>query len=275
MRFVITPDEAQYPASVMFKHFKRQQMKVKVEKAAWPDAPYRTTLVAEKAGRHVIVEAQGSLSYDRSLKELVAWLAVRRYYAEVYLATTDDAVLKAGILQEMKVDGVGLYVISDAGVITEQRRARNHALVVTPDPTLKYGASKAEVQAAVHKFNETDRKDGLRDMCEVVERLTEEVGVAACRKKWLKMPEAQFRSKDWSNQINELSRKEAYKSNRNPVLIPNLKDDMHSFRGARNLLGHKVRSRREETRRQKQFADRMMQGPRLAADLISIKRRIK
>lgn len=275
MRFDVTPDEAQPPAEAIIKHFKKQKMKIKVEKPAWPEAPYRTTVVADKAGRHVLVEAQGTLSYGRSLKELMAWLESHRQYAELYIATTDEAVLQAGILREMKTDGVGLFVISDAGVIAEQQRARNPALVVTPDPTLQLGPAKREVQAALQKFNQVDRKDGLRDMCEIVERLTEEVGAAACRKGWVKTPEADFIAKDWASQINELARKDVYNPPHAPIISTTLKDDLHSFRGARNLVDHKVRSRREDTKRQKQFAERMMQGPRLVAELASAKRKIR
>jgi hypothetical protein len=275
MKFDVTPDEARRPAMAVIKYFKKQQMRVKVEKPAWPSAPYRTTMVAEKAGRHVLVEAQGTLTYSRSVKDLAAWLAANRQYAELYIATATDAVLQAGVLQEMRSDGVGLLVVGDDGVVSEQQRPKNPALVVTPDPTLKFGPVKREVQAAVQKFNETDRKDGLRDMCETVERLTEEVGFAACKQGRLKMPAAEFKKLDWAGQINELARKEAYKPPHAPVIGASLKDDLHSFRGARNLVDHKVRSRREDTKRQRQFAERMMQGPRLAAELLSLKRKIK
>lgn len=275
MRFDITPEEAQRPAEAMIKHFKKQGMRIRVEKPAWPIAPYRTTLVAEKAGRHILVEAQGTLGYSRSLKDLVAWLEGNRHYAEIYIATTDEGVLQAGALREMKADGVGLFVVSDEGMVTKQQQARNPALVVTPDPTLKFGPAKAEIHAAVHKFNETDRKDGLRDMCEVVERLTEEAGAAACRRGWLKIPEADFKAKDWASQINELARKDAYNHPHKPIFSSTMKDDLYSFRGARNLVDHKARSRREDNNRQKQFAERMMQGPRLVAELVSIKRKIK
>ena len=275
MRFDITPEEAQRPAVAMIEHLKKQGMTVMVEKPVWPTAPYRTTVVAKKTGRYVLVEAQGILNYGRSLRDLVAWLARNRHYAELYLATASESVIQAGVLQEMKVDGVGLFVVSEDAVVTEQQRARNHALVVTPDPTLAFGTWKNPIREAVQKFNETDRQDGLRDMCEIVERLTDEVGLTACRKGWLKIPEANFKAKDWASQINELARKEAYHLSHQPVINESLKDDLHSFRGCRNLIGHKVRSRREDAKRQKQFAERMMQGPRLAAELVSIKRKIK
>lgn len=105
--------------------------------------------------------------------------------------------------------------------------------------------------------------------------ITEELGVTACRKGRLKIPEEPFRNKDWAGQINELARPEAYKSPFTPIVSASLKDDLHSFRGGRNLVDHKTRSLREEKRRQMQFADRMMQGPRLVAELLALKRRTK
>ncbi len=275
MKFAITPDEAQRPAAAVIKHFKKKSMKIRIERAAWSDAPYRTTVVAEKEGLRILVEAQGVLSYGRSLQDYAAWLAAQRYYAELWIATMDDAVIEIGVSHKMRNDGVGLLIVDASGSIAEHHRARNPALIITPDPTLKLGSSRAEVSAAVKKFNDVDRKDGLRDMCEVVERLTEEVGVAACRKGRLKMPEANFHSKDWASQINELARSEAYNSPYQPLVSSTLKDDLHSFRGARNLVDHKARSAREDKRRQKQFAERMMQGPRLVADLVALKRKIK
>ena len=275
MRFDVTPEEAQSVARALVRHLTKQEMSVRIENPAWPDAPYRTSLVAERAGRHVLVEAQGTPSYGRSLRDLARWLATKRHYAELYIAVAEDCSLQGSALQDLKDDGVGLLLVSNDGKVSEHQRARNAALIVTPDPTLRFGPSKSEVQSAVSKFNQVDRKDGLRDMCEIVERLTEEVGVLACRKGWLKGTISSIDSLDWANQINHLARKEVYNSPRKPLIESSLKDDLHSFRGARNLVDHKVRSKREDTRRQRQFAERMMQGPRLAAELVSLKRKIR
>jgi hypothetical protein len=275
MKFQITPDEAQKPATAVIKFFKKKKMKVKIERAAWEDAPYRTTVVAEHAGLKILVEAQGVLSYGRSLQDLASWLGANRHYAEFYIATTTDASIEVGASHQMKKEGVGLLIIRDDGSIDVHHRPRNHALIIAPDPTLRLGPVKQEVLSAISKFNDSDRKDGLRDMCEVVERLTEEVGVAACRKGHLKVPEGPFRAKDWASQINELARPEAYNAPHSVIVSTNLKDDLHSFRGARNLIDHKARSLRDDKRRQGQFAERMMQGPRLAAELLSLRRKIK
>ena len=102
----------------------------------------------------------------------------------------------------------GAFVIDGKGVVTEHQRARNPALIVSPDPTLAFGALKHDVRNAVEKFNNVDRKDGLREMCEVVERLTDDVATTASRRGWVKTPEADFSAKDWASQINELARKE-------------------------------------------------------------------
>lgn len=275
MKFEITPDEAQKPATAVIKHFKKKKMKIRIERAAWSDAPYRTTVIAEKGGLTVLVEAQGVLSYGRSLQDYAAWLGAKRHNAEFCIATMEDAVIEVGVSHKMKIDGVGLLIVAEDGSITEHHRARNPALVITPDPTLSFGSSKTEVVAAIKKFNDVDRKDGLRDMCELVERLTEDLGVTASRKGRLKMPEAVFPTKDWATQINELARSEAYHNPHSPLISATLKDDLHSFRGARNLVDHKVRSAIEDKKRQKQFAERMMQGPRLVADLVALRRKIK
>lgn len=275
MAFIVTPEEAQSAALAVVRHLRKRGMTVKLEIPVWPDAPYRTTLVARKQGLFLLVEAQGVLNYGKAIRELARWLAANRHYSELYLATTSDAVIQAGMLGEMKGDGVGLLVVDENGVVSESQRARNPALVVTPDPTLRFGDCKPEVLAAVSKFNEVDRKDGLRDMCEVVERETEELALRAVRKGWLTMNEAVILSKDWSSQIDTLASKNAYVPGKDPIVGMTFKNDLHSFRGARNLVNHKVKGRRDDVNRQRQFAERMMQGPRLVAELVSLQRRVK
>lgn len=275
MNFIVTPEEAQPAALAITKHFRKRGMTVKIEVEAWPSAPYRTTLVARKQGLCLLVEAQGTLNYGKALKGLATWLAANRCHAELYLATVSEAVIQAGMLGEIKSDGVGLLVIDENGAVSESQRARNPALVVTPDPTLRFGDCKHEILNAVTKFNDVDRKDGLRDMCEIVERETEELALRAVRKGWLTMDEAAIKGKDWSSQIDTLASKNAYNAGKDPIVSSTFKNDLHSFRGARNLVNHKVRGKRDDANRQKQFAERMMQGPRLVAELVSLQRRVR
>jgi hypothetical protein len=253
-------------------------MNVNVEVARWEDIPLRTTLTAEKSGLTILVETQGTPNYNAAARSLAVWLAARRSYAQFYLATESEALAEAGMLDEMRKDGVGLLVVNNNGTVSESIVARNAALVITPDPTLKYGKCKAEVLAAVMKFNNVNRKDGLRDMCEIVERETETLAVIAVRKSKLN-PNITEKSitedKDWSEQINTLASATAYRTGCRPILEDKLKTDLHSFRGARNLIDHKARNKTEDKKRQMQFAERMMQGPRLVAELVSLQRKIK
>ncbi|HVM62703.1 MAG TPA: hypothetical protein VMV72_17710 [Verrucomicrobiae bacterium] len=273
MIFNFTPDEARAIALAVAKHCQRRGMKVRVECAPWSAAPYRPTLFGQKGGLSVIVEAQGTLDYHKALKEFASWLAVNRCYAEFALATTNDATTKTGVLEELRRDGVGLLIIGDDGQVSESIRPRNSALVVTPDPTLRYGECKTEVMSALTKFNSVDRKDGLRDMCELVERETEKLGLLAINKGLLRLTAVAFTTQDWSGQINTLASPNAYNAGRQPIVSDLFKTDLHSFRGARNLVDHKVRGKRDDVRREKQFPERMMQGPRLVAELVYLQRR--
>jgi hypothetical protein len=275
MKFTLTADEAQPSATAVWRHFKRKGMLVRPEVKVWSDAPYRTTLVASRAQLHVLVEAQGTPAYGNALKDLAHWLGANRHYAELYLATSEDAQIEARMLAEIKKDGVGLLIVAENGVVTESERARNAALVVTPDPTLRLGSCTYEVRAALTKFNDVDRKDGLRDMCELVERETEKLAIRAAKKHHLTMTEAAVQKMDWSSRINTLASSQACTPGQTPIIDQSFKDDLHSFRGARNLVDHNVRGRRDNARRQKQFAERMMQGPRLLSELLRLQRGVR
>ncbi len=275
MKFVFTPDEAQIVASAVARHYRQRQMRVRIEVAAWPGAPYRTTLVAMKSGLRVLVEAQGTLSFTNPLKDFAAWLASQRFYAELYLATSTEAAAPVGQLEDLRKQGVGLLVVDDSGRVSITQRAMNPALIVTPDPTLQYGGRQQDVLAAVKKFNEVDRRDGLRDMCDIVEEETEKLAIRAARRRTVKMVETAVRKMDWSSQIDALASPNTYNAGHVPVVSPNFKNDLHSFRGARNLVDHPAGGRRADRARQRQYAERMMQGPRLVSELVALRRSIR
>ncbi|HEX8495307.1 MAG TPA: hypothetical protein VF658_21020 [Pyrinomonadaceae bacterium] len=275
MKFNFTPDEAQIVAKAVARYLKRKRMSVSVEVAAWQDAPLRTTLVGKLAGLVTLIEVQGALNYNKPIKDLATWIAAKRYYAELSIAVPSEATTQAGVLDDLREDGIGLLIVEEEGPIKQLIKPKNPSLVIMPDPTLKFGKCKQEVLDAVTKFNDVDRKDGLRDMCELVERETEVLAVSSVRKGILVMSENDIKRQDWSTQIDTLASARAYSSGHQPIIETKLKADMHSFRGARNLVDHKVRTKRDDKRRQMQFAERMMQGPRLIAEIMTLQRRIK
>lgn len=275
MQFNFTPEEAQPAAETVAHYLQKEGMSVSVEVPAWKDAPLRTTLVAKKAGLLTLVEVQGVLNYTRPIKGLASSMAAKRLNAELILAVPSDATLKAGTIEELQNDGVGLLVVDEDGDIKQSIKPKNPALVVYPDPNLRFGKCRQEVLQAVTKFNDVERKDGLRDMCELVERETSALAVLAVRRGLLARSEATVIAMDWASQINMLVSANAYNPGHKPIMDDKLKDDMHSFRGARNLIDHKARNKWEDKKRQTQFAERMMQGPRLIAELMSLQRKIR
>src|SRR5207302_2236642 len=113
--------------------------KAKTEAAAWEGAPYRTTLLFTAGQLQVLIDCQDTPSYGTRLKELAVQVAANRLYAELYIATRAEADLSGEMLQALSKDGVGLLLVADDGAVTKHSGARNAALVVTPDPTLKLG----------------------------------------------------------------------------------------------------------------------------------------
>jgi hypothetical protein len=274
VKYKFTPDEAQPVANAVASHLRRQGFKVRYETPLKKDAQYLCpTLLAKKRELWWLVEAQGNPSYGKTIRDLAHWLAANNEYAELYLATTAESDIQTGLLTELEKDGVGFLLVNDDKSVEVYRNAINHALVVTPEPTLKYGCYRQEVTSAVTKFNTVNRKDGLRDMCEIVEGLTEKLVQKAVDKGYF-LDERITEGKDWCGQINILASAKTYKSGHRPIVEDTLKTDLHSFRGARNLMAHKPRNAREEAKRQRQFQERMMMGPRLVAELVSLMHRI-
>lgn len=273
-RFDVTPEEAQPCARRLAEELSRRNSVI-VEQAAWPDAPYRTTLFTRIGEEVVLYEVQGELDFHFRLRDFAQWLAAHRKHAEMFVVAESTASTTAAFYTLLRRHGVGLLIFGkEDDSFDTALTAKNPALQVTPDPVLRYGNAKTEVTDCVAKFNGGARKDALRDLCEFVERETEKTLIVASRKHVISVPEAAIEGQDFAGQINILASPAATSSGK--ALIDNkLKDDLHSFRGARNLLDHKVRSKKEEQRRQCQMAERMMMGTRLMAELISLRRKIR
>lgn len=270
-----TPVEARATALVVANWLQHEKFKVQLE-AALADAPYRTTLLAHSGALDYLVEAQGTPQFSSGIGELATWLSVQRSYAQFYIAigATDDISITGRMLEQLKRHGCGLLLVKgeDVEVAFE---ASNPALIVTPSPTLKFGHCKKDVGDAVARFNRGERRAGLRDMCELVERETNTLARKLARKGWVDKTEAIVEQIDFNGKINLLASAARYTGGRGPLVSEKLKLDLHSFRGARNLVDHPVATKREEIKREKQFPERMMMGPRLIADLVPLQRKVR
>lgn len=282
MDYIYTTEEAQPIANYVRLYLEKRKFEVRTEVALNADAPCRTTLLSqERNGLSILVEAQRRPKIDGSLRALASWFQRERSYCELYVATMEDSNFSGIFLQELENLWAGLILVDDNGNITINREPKNPALFISPDPTLKFGVYRDPIRNAKAKFNAPSsiltnsdpRKDGLRDMCEIVEKLTEELALLTMRKGLLNATEKEIEKMKWSNQVDVLSSRKRYTSG-SPIINAQLKRDLDSFTGGRNLFSHKARNRTEEINRQRQAADRMMLGPRLAAQLVSLKSRV-
>lgn len=277
MQFSYTIEEARSTAMAVAEYYRKDSMQIKAEVAPWPDAPYRPTLTATRmrSDLRVLVEAQGEFRYDGAIQEFANWLRANRRFAGLYLAAHSDSRLTARLLTETKKEGVGILIVGDSGNVEVFQEAQNPALIVTPDPTLCFGNYKKEVMDTVKKFNEVNRKDGLSDICDLVERETENLGLLGIKKGLLQKTEEVFKGMSWEQQINALAGGNNYNNGVNPIIDQILKRDLLTFKDARNLIKHKVRGKRAEEERERKFQDKMTQGPRLMHELLALQRKVR
>src|SRR6266566_974271 len=198
MKFSFTPEEAQGIAMAVAKYLKNANGKPRTEAPAWNGAPYRTTLLFTSGQLQVLIDCQDSPSYGTRLKELAVQVAANRLYAELYIATRAEAVLSGEMLQALGKDGVGLLLVADNGAVTRHSVARNAALVVTPDPTLKLGDCKHETRPALGNLTEANRRVGWAAMSDWLGGEPRNLVLKASRKGVVTASERAVEAMDWS-----------------------------------------------------------------------------
>jgi hypothetical protein len=282
MKYISTPEEAHPIANVVFEFMRKHGFAVKIEKALDVNAPYTTTLTATKSRLNILFETQYQIHCDQSIKELALWLHSQRRYAELFIATHRLAHISWDIFRDLDRSGIGLILVDDKDTLEIERPPKNPALIISHDPTLRFGTYEKKVKTCMTKFNspcsfisdKNPRRDAARDMCEIVEGLTEQLAIRAVKRKHITLTEKNITDQDWSGQIDTLRSQKACATGKSPIIDDPLKIDLHSFRGIRNLLDHKTSSHSQEIDRQQQLAERMMMGPRLIDRLVKLKCKI-
>lgn len=276
MDFIFTPEDARTTAERVGRYYQLKRYHLQVETAYSAEAPYRTTLLARRNEMPtILVESQAALNLLRPMEDLARWLAAERAYCELYLAVASEGNLPGQALADCMKLGIGILIAMPDGSLQEVRHARNPALIITPDPNLKLGKLKRRVKALVERYNGGDRKEALRDLCEVIERETEVLLEKLQEKNRFTLSLAQIHGMTWENQINSLNSANSYMPGfGNPLAAKDIAD-LQAFRGARNLVDHKVRSQRQEAARDRQLGERMMLGARLAEVLTAAQRSIR
>jgi hypothetical protein len=239
---------------------------VAIEQAMDDGAPYRTTIAGSARNKPVkLIEAQHDPA-SSVLEPLATYLAARRAYCELYVAVHDDIPISGAFLNRLERHGIGLMIVGDGPTLVIRLPAANPALTVTRHPGLSLGALRSEVDEAIQKFNRGDRKDGVRDLSEIAERETDRLIRKAARRGALAKSEAEVAGMNWENQIDVLASARTF-HNGVALFDSSMKQDMSSFRAARNLFDHKVTSKKAAISRDIQSAERMMTGARLIAEI--------
>lgn len=278
MKFELTPEEAWAIADAVVEYYVDSGHTVSVEQTPWEDAPYVTTLVARRravTAPSILIEAQSELDYTGSVRELMIYMQRMNCHGELYLAVGENATLHAGTLNQLGREGVGLLLIGNNGQINVHKQARNPALTVNPDPILRFGNKSRQVREIFEKFNEVNRQDAMRDMCELVEGLTRQAGLVAIGRGVFTITEDNFVAKDWNDQINTLASSNVTRHGLAALCNHSMKTDLHAFRNSRNLVDHPARGLRQRYERERQFVDKLLLGSRMTAELISLLARIR
>ena len=235
---------------------------------------YRPTLIGRKGQYSVLVEAQENPSITPMVREACQWVMGQRMNGRFYIATHENANISGILIAEFKKLGLGLLFVGTAGT-DKVIEAKNWAYVVSPDPELSLGGRKRDIEDALEKYNSGNRKDGLRDLCDIVEAETKALLLTAIGRNIMTVPKKAAESMDWEGRINALASPNSHANGEPPVVSPDFKHDLLSFKGARNLVGHPVDSWRLDKRRSLQYQERMTQGPRLVAELIHLDRKLR
>jgi hypothetical protein len=114
-------------------------------------------------------------------------------------------------------------------------KPRNHALCVNPEPTLPLGNKKSQVGRLVERFNQGDRKEALREMCEVFEHEVGAVAIKAARKGCSKGRRRKWSGGPFQEDQRTCGSKRVRGSCQSLGFSAPLKDNLQSFRTARNL----------------------------------------
>lgn len=265
-KFVTTPDEAVPLAEIVLSYLSKHRWDCKIETPYSPTAPFTTVIHATKGTEPTwLIECQARPNYTVHVAALSSFLRAERAHACLSIATSPKSRVSLAMLASIKREGVGLLIV-DSGQFDINHIAIAPSQVVHLEHRLALGKCKVQTKALFDDFNSGNRVGALRSMCELVEGLTGKLALKAQRKGLITQSVVAVQHFDFSTSINFLKSGGA--------IGEQLKLDLHSFRGARNLVDHPPISRAEKLSLDRQLGERMIMGARLVAELLSSARRI-
>jgi hypothetical protein len=262
-----------WPAALLVaKHFKARKYAVQGEKQISSAYGFRPTLTCKRSWDRIAVEVRSSPIIDGPFRELITTALAGREELTIYIALPrerdgNEILLPVSFLDELRKFGVGLLLVSD-GEVEEREKGARCSLRYSVAAGRSMGRYKERVIEAVRKFNRGDNIDGLRDLTEIVEASVEDLAAKAAAKRLIVPTEEEIQTMDFEGKINVLGAPEWRGQPQRRFLEENLKNDLKSYKGARNL-GHHPRSKLQQQNLENQLMERTEASIRLLREILT------
>ena len=254
-------------------YFKKRHYSIKAENPVGDAYRFAPTLVCRRRWETVVVEVRPAPSIDGPLKDFILAALGRREEVTVHVSlpretsSGEEIALPVSFLDSLEQLGVGLLLVSQDEV-TEHRKGAKCSLRFSIPQGRSLGKHKENVGNAVRKFNRGDTVDGLRDLTEIVEAAVEDLATRAAVRRVIIPTEEDVANMDFEGMINVLGAPQWQGHPQHRILDEYLKNDLRSFKGARNL-GHHPRTKKEQKQLENQLLERTEASVRLLRELLT------
>jgi hypothetical protein len=259
-------------AKTIVRYFKKRRYAVEIEALLDASYGYRPTLIFRRKWESTVIEVRSSPSIDGPLNEFVQAALAQRAEVTIYVALPrerngEEILLPVSFLDSLRKAGVGLLLVED-GKIVEQEKPAKCSLRFSIPTGRSLSKHKEKVTEAVRKFNRGEPVDGLRDLTEIVENSVDDLARRAATRRFLIPTLPEVETMDLEGKINLLGAPQWHGQNQHRFLEEQLKDDLKSFKGARNL-GHHPRSKKKQLELETQLLERTQASIRLLREILT------
>lgn len=273
MKFEILNKEL-WPIAKSITDFYRKRgiTKFKIEKSLNDTYRFRPTIFFKKRNGLIVIEVTNKPVFQEYFEGFVKDCLVTRENFEIYMAfpsmiENEEVSFTPCFLSQVKKYGVGIILVDNNNTIIHTKAVKCF-LRITPNELVAVIYNKSRILQIVDKFNVGQHIDAIRDITELVEKVVLVLALKAAQKRKIipcvKEIETKF---DFEGLINLMSAPN-WKDNKGQIkpqkryFDENLKNDLKSYKGARNL-SHHPRNSREEKILEQQLLERMRMGIRL------------
>ena len=253
---------------------KKKFKKILKEKQLSPSYQFRPTIIGQKRGNTIVMEIAYKPTFQDYFEDFVKDCIRKREDVKIYMvfpqAVEDNEIsYPHSFLAKVKEYGIGIIIVENKKVTIYKDAVKCH-MRITRSELGTFTKHRHNIYTIVDKFNEGKFIDAIRDITELVEGEVRKLSLKAARKRKIAAGLREIKRKSFAELINILSLRQ-YRSRRQKQYFDiNLRDDLLSYKGARNL-SHHPRSKREEKKLEAQCVERLRMGCRLTQEVANIK----